>query len=115
MASVGLYFDYTARLGGFQGREPTMTNHPNRHMTPARLAFLEAALANGNRIIRPMHSLGWIAGECRVQERMGEACYRLGLIAPVKEGGKTSGNTVRAGMGYLYVVTEAGRAALGAR
>ncbi len=91
-----------------------MTNHPNRRMTPARRAFLEAALANGNRIIRRMHSLGWIAGECRVQERIGEACYRLGLIAPVKEGG-IRGNTVRASMGYLYVVTEAGRAALGAR
>lgn len=85
-----------------------MTNHPNRKITPLRRAFLMAALADDGRVMKG--SYNYYAGDMSLKYRMGEALCEMGLIARVTAPG--SANTVKWRMGYLYMITDAGRAAI---
>lgn len=96
-----------------------MSNHPNRILSQQRVAFLQAAIADGGRIFRchmPLtHAPHWHAGvgeQCvRLRDASAQGLVAKGLIERIVQPG--SANTARDHENrYLYRITEAGRAAV---
>lgn len=77
-----------------------------RLMTPARLAFLQDALAHGGVIGRNRYSAGWTINDKVYRENLGEWMELHGWIMAVR---RPDGNTERMSATlYRYRVTDAG-------
>lgn len=88
-----------------------MVNHPNRKVSPQRTAFIKAALAQDGKVFRSSgltQARYWKAGDVVLKDSSGEVLWRDRLLEPVKQ--PLGGNTMRWGGGYLYRLTDAGRA-----
>lgn len=98
-----------------------MTNHPNRKLTPQRKKFLQLAIEDEGKVFRGyISSTGksyWAAGsigQMELRATSGEALQHQKLIERVLEDDSANTKRWKRGhtSGYLYRVTDAGRAAV---
>jgi hypothetical protein len=89
-------------------------------LTPARLAFLRAALVNGGEIMRDRANLSgrivqYHAGPASLLEQLARDLVAEKLIEPVKIAGTSTTQIIRndrgVKIGFRYRLTEAGRLA----